>query len=408
MKFFFPDSHDFVDPTFNFESETRCEHRDIQRGYKYAHEIFKQPVYDGISVSMSMVNGHSSVKGIYTLAQRQRLYGEGIYRFMRLPEQYDTIGQSGAFAYASEEEPVYTIDELNEFYSKSGVTYGTSLDHLIFDYETSKRKVIGTNLVECIRRQEINLTLAEKFLVKNKGLSFKPYGMAHGWSPQSYSDSVQALQKMGYRRITIGGLIPLKSEEVLSVLARINDIRMVSTQLHLNGVYQLKHIAEFANFGVTSFDSSSPLMKGLKGDKNNYHTFGKSYTAIEIPQVDANNHMRKLIASGTIDLNKAIELENKCLQALISFDKGQKNKDETLDVLTEYGKLYNVKASKEYLIDEALTDKPWKKCPCDICKEVGIHVILKRGAARNRRRGFHNMYIAYQELQSELRALMIS
>jgi hypothetical protein len=183
---------------------------------------------------------------------------------------------------------------------------------------------------------------------------------------------------------------------------------MVSTRLHLNGVYQLKHIAEFAKFGVTSFDSSSPLMKGMKDDKKNYHTLGKNYTAIGVPQVDANNNMRKLIASGTIDLNKAIELEKKCLQALILFDKGQKTKDETLCILTEYEKLYNVKASKEYLIDEALTGKPWKKCPCDICNDIGIHVILKRGAARNRRRGFHNMYIAYQELQRELRALMIS
>ncbi|MDN3652333.1 tRNA-guanine transglycosylase DpdA [Thalassotalea ponticola] len=405
MKFFFPDSHDYVDPTFDFETEKNNEHRVIQRDDKYAHELFSKPVYDGILVSKAIVDGVSGVKGRYSVAQRQRFFREGIYRFFRLPKTYLTMGDCGAFSYAKEHEPIYTVDEVNEFYSNAGFTYGISLDHIIFDFETAKKKVEGDQLEECLRRQEITLEKAEEFLIKNKGLNFGAYGVAHGWNPESYADSVIKLQKMGYKRIAIGGMIPLKSPEILKVLKCVNDIRKPDTQFHLLGINRLEHIAEFANYGVTSFDSTSPLMKGLKDDKKNYHTSTEDYTAIGVPQVDANNNMRKLVASGAINQNEAFKLEKACLESLIGFDSGKVAKEDVLSILTEYEKLYNPKASRVELMDKVLTDKPWKKCPCDICTDIGIHVVLKRAAARNRRRGFHNLYIAYEKLQLELKKI---
>jgi RNase P subunit RPR2 len=55
-----------------------------------------------------------------------------------------------------------------------------------------------------------------------------------------------------------------------------------------------------------------------------------------------------------------------------------------------------------------LTKAPWKKCPCKICKTVGIEVIIFRSSNRNKRRGFHNLY-AYQNhiknLQPEVKLL---
>ena len=43
MKFFFADSQDTVDPTFDFETETRAEWRVRQRDDLYPHEIFQNP-----------------------------------------------------------------------------------------------------------------------------------------------------------------------------------------------------------------------------------------------------------------------------------------------------------------------------------------------------------------------------
>jgi len=405
VKFFFPDSHDFVDPTFDFETETNNEHRVIQRDDKYAHELFSKPVYDGILVSKAVVDGLNGVKGRYSVAQRQRFFREGIYKFFRLPKSYETMGDCGAFSYSDEYEPLYTIDEVNEFYTNSGFTHGISLDHIIFDFETPKKKVSGERLIECKRRQDITLTLAETFLKSNKDLNFTPYGVAHGWNPESYAESVKALQKMGYKRIAIGGMAYSRSHEILSVLKHVNEIRQPGTQLHLLGINRLNHIIEFSTFGVTSFDSTSPLMKGLKDDKLNYHTHGEDYTSIGLPQVDANNTMRNLVKKGIIDQNKAIDLERECLNAVIAFDKGTISKANVLNSLLKYENIYNSKASRIELMDKVLTDKPWKNCPCDVCQDIGIHVVLKRAAARNRRRGFHNLYIAYEKLQRELKQI---
>jgi hemerythrin-like domain-containing protein len=38
-------------------------------------------------------------------------------------------------------------------------------------------------------------------------------------------------------------------------------------------------------------------------------------------------------------------------------------------------------------------------CPCVICRQLGIHVVIFRGAERNRRRGFHNLFVTYTKLR---------
>ncbi|MDF9759788.1 hypothetical protein OKW24_001561 [Peribacillus simplex] len=51
------------------------------------------------------------------------------------------------------------------------------------------------------------------------------------------------------------------------------------------------------------------------------------------------------------------------------------------------------------LYHEVLTDKPWKSCSCSVCRNVGVEVIIFRGNNRNRRRGFHNTYVFYNQLK---------
>jgi hypothetical protein len=56
---------------------------------------------------------------------------------------------------------------------------------------------------------------------------------------------------------------------------------------------------------------------------------------------------------------------------------------------------------KEY--QRTLEAMPWKHCPCTLCREQGVEVILFRGNNRNRRRGFHNTFVFYHLLnQSSL------
>jgi len=408
VKFYFPDSHDFVDPSFDFEKETNNEHRVIQRDDKYAHEIFSSPVYDGILVSKAIVEGLSGVKGRYSVAQRQRFFREGIYRFFRLPKHYSTMGDCGAFSYAKEERPPYSVEDVAEFYTNSGMTYGIAMDHIIFDYESDtvkKPKIIDERLRECKRRAELNTENASKFFNIAKSEPFTPYGVAHGWNPSSYAKSVDSLQNMGYDRIALGGMIPLKTKDILEILIKVDEVRNLRTQFHLLGINRLDHIATFYKYGVTSFDSTSPLMQGLKDDKFNYHMSDHKYTSIAVPQVDANNTMRKLVAKGQVNQEQAIKLERACLECIIKYDRNEIGKDEVLNTLCDYEKLYLQDAHKNtrrHLMDKVLTDKPWNRCECEICNDIGIHVVLKRAAARNRRRGFHNLYVSYNKISKEL------
>ena len=56
MKFFFPDSQDLVDPSFDFRTETRSDTRVRQRDDQYPHEVFATPPYDGMLVSKAIVD----------------------------------------------------------------------------------------------------------------------------------------------------------------------------------------------------------------------------------------------------------------------------------------------------------------------------------------------------------------
>ncbi len=101
MKFFFPDSQDQIDPRFDFETEERSLLRVRQRDDLYAHEALADRVIDGLLVSKSIVDGVTGGAGKYTMAQRHRLYRDGVRKFFRLDSApgpvLQTMGDCGAF-----------------------------------------------------------------------------------------------------------------------------------------------------------------------------------------------------------------------------------------------------------------------------------------------------------------------
>ena len=95
MQYFFPDSQDFVDPSFDFQAETRSPTRIRQRDDRYPHELFETPPYDGILVSRAIVYGNGSASGKYSIAQRNRLRRTGVREFFRLDEPFVAKGFDG-------------------------------------------------------------------------------------------------------------------------------------------------------------------------------------------------------------------------------------------------------------------------------------------------------------------------
>jgi hypothetical protein len=405
MRFFFPDSQDQVDPGFDFVTEERDPFRVRQRDDLYAHEVLSPPPFDGLLVSKSIVDGAaSSSTGKYTSAQRHRLYREGAREFFRLGREgsaLEIIGDCGAFSYIKDEVPPYTVDEVIDFYEGCGFDYGISVDHIIFQYEPQVARA-DTKAAEWVRRQELTLALAGEFWSKctSRDVGFVPIGVAQGWSPDSYAYGVTALQRIGYTRIALGGMVPLKTPEILDCLRVIDTVRSPNTQLHLLGVSRCNDIPSFATYGVTSFDSTSPFRQAFKDDRDNYYTPGRTYMAVRVPQVDGNNKLRARIGSGEISQGQAISLERAALTLIRDYARDGADIEDVLEALRAYSSVWDGRRDRTPSYREVLEDRPWLSCSCVICRKVGVEVVLFRGAERNKRRGFHNLYVFDQQLRA--------
>ncbi len=407
MKFFFPDSQDQVDPSFDFVTEERDPFRVRQRDDLYAHEVLSPPPFDGLLVSKAIVDGKAGGgTGKYTSAQRHRLYCDGADTFFRLNHgttRLRIMGDCGAFSYVNEEEPPYTVDEVIDFYDGCGFDYGISVDHVIFQYEPQIKR--GDALAEeWERRQNITLDKAAEFRQRCRArrVAFTPMGVAQGWSPDSYAYAVAELQRMGYRRIALGGMVPMKTHEILTCLRAIDDVRERDTQLHLLGISRCDDIPTFARYGVTSFDSTSPFRQAFKDDRDNYYAPHRTYVAIRVPQVDGNAKLKTRIRSGEISQDQAIKLERAVLDLLRRYDRDEVELDSVLEALRDYSSLWDRKTDRTPQYRQTLADRPWRECSCNLCREIKIEIVLFRGSERNKRRGFHNLHVFRQRLRDQL------
>jgi hypothetical protein len=409
MRFFFPDSQDQIDPSFDFITEERSIYRIRQRDDQYAHEALRTPPFDGLLVSKTIVDGLPGTSGKYTVAQRHRLYRVGVRDFFRLDHppgpRLAALGDCGAFSYVRDDIPPYTPDDVIDFYTECGFDLGISVDHVILGYDsTADHRTDHPMAAEWRKRQALTLELAAEFLTRSKTrhARFEPVGVAQGWSPDSYAAAVRELQAIGYDRIALGGMVPLKTPEILACLAAINTIREPRTQLHLLGITRHENVGAFAANGVTSFDSTSPFRQSFKDDKDNYYALDRTYTALRVPQVDGNPKLKARIRAGQVRQDTALRLERDCLNALRQYDHGATNLSAVLGALREYDELCDGRKDRADTYEQILQDRPWRNCPCGLCEEAGIEITMFRGSERNKRRGFHNLYMFNQRLQREL------
>jgi len=182
----------------------------------------------------------------------------------------------------------------------------------------------------------------------------------------------------------------------------VGDVRKPETQIHLLGVTRVDHVHEFTRHGVTSFDSTSPLRQAFKDETDNYYWHETTYSALRVPQVDANPALKKRIAAGMIDQRTAITAERRCLEVLRAFDAGASTVEDCVESLRQYELIYDGKKDRSDRYRRTLEAAPWKECTCGICDQVGIEVIIFRGSERNKRRGFHNLAIFRETLDNRI------
>ena len=141
------------------------------------------------------------------------------------------------------------------------------------------------------------------------------------------------------------------------------------------------------------------------------------YIAVRIPSSNAiSGKIKRVLEAGLSERETLKKLEDRAINSLRKFDAGCISLSETLEAILAYDKLLIVPADETnksqnsarrlrknaQMYQELLQEKPWQKCNCKICREIGVEVIIFRGNNRNRRRGFHNTYIFYQRFQELL------
>lgn len=426
MKFLYSDTQDYVDPNYDFIGDRSTPNRERYWDDVYAHEIMEPAPYDGLLVAMSAIRqakGVAKSKVRYSTSEEQLLLRIGARKFLRFdgPDFRDLmlLGDCGAFAYADQPEPAYSPEEVVEFYLEAGFTHGISPDHVIFECNLGNPDVPDQE--DSLGRFQITLENARKFfaLTQKEGSPFEPLGAVQGWSPQSMAEASAELVGMGYRYLAIGGLVPLKVDAIKQVLETIRRKIGPEPKLHLLGFAKADHIHQFTCYGITSFDSTSPLIRAFKDDKANYYLENPEggldyYTAIRIPQALENTRLMQGIKRGLFRAEDLVKKEHMALKTLRDFDKGIGSLEGTSEAVVEYhhyllrGQEESAKSLEKALsllrmrIERTLRSKPWKLCKCAICQSIGVEVIIFRSSNRNKRRGFHNLGVYHQHLKNTL------
>ena len=418
MKFIFSDNQDWVDPNFDFLEDRHSPNREAYWDDKYPHEMFSIPPYDGMLVSKAIVGG-SKVRGRYTNAQASMLGRVGAREFLRFKEKdfpgSMMIGDCGAFSYHKMDLPPYTSEEMVDFYGDGEFTHGCSIDHVIFDFfdDVKVVNVPYDQNEENKRRFEITLENAEIFFKESYRLrnTFTPLGVIQGWSPVSMALAALKLKKIGYKYLAVGGMVPCNASQIKDALSAIRNQIGFEIGLHILGFAKADQISEFKEFKITSFDTTSPLIRAFKDSRRNYYVHTNSstldyYSAIRIPQATENKTLKILAKEGKFSQEDFLKREKLALDAIRAFDSQNADPNETLNTIMEYSgplligkddfsteseKIKYEKLKQQY--KRTLEISPWKNCKCEVCLSVGVEVIIFRGSNRNRRRGFHNLKV---------------
>jgi hypothetical protein len=340
------------------------------------------PPYDRILVSYFMIDAdackHSTIVALGS-----------VHHYLRWPKdgQHLVLGDCGAFSYWGQPAPPYQTPEMLEYYQALGFDLGVAIDHLIFAEHDDEKE----------RRWGLTMHNNDEFLRLHRsgGYTFTPIGVAQGWGPDSYRRATRELMQMGYQYIAIGGLVRSQTPEILRILQAVQPELRPGTQVHLFGVNRPEQIQTFASLGVTSFDSASRLRRAWMDGRRNYFIGDAAFTAIRIPEAGG------LARKHQLDEACVRRQERMLLDMLRSYAQGSAPLEETLQQALDYAALSGPLSERirgDYR--QTLEAQPWRQCQCRICQEIGVEVIIFRGNNRNRRRGFHNTWQLYQQLQA--------
>ncbi|HEU5409370.1 MAG TPA: tRNA-guanine transglycosylase DpdA, partial [Nitrospira sp.] len=406
--YFLPDWDDFVDTGFDFSSDRfSCPQR-VGRKEQHTLALMRPDrIADGVLVSLAQHLGTKGMLKRIHLNSADALAPRSVRSHFKLTQDQWAFGDCGAFSYASEETPSISVEQAVYVYNLYEFDLGASVDHIPLPEVIRDGKRVS--LTDGERRQRIRLTRdnADRFisLHREKSANFIPVGVIQGVTAKDYAKQVGDYFDMGYRHLALGGLVPRSDSEILAIVQAVsqkfNELRH-RPWLHLLGVFRPLLQERFRTLRVNSFDSATYFRKSwLRSDQNYLSSDGEWYAAIRVPPTTDPRTLLRLKDSG-ISERRIRSLEHAALRSLHRYDRGEITLRKCLNAVDAYDSLLIREEAKEKKMLDAyrrtLESKPWKTCDCNVCRDLGINVLIFRGLNRNKRRGAHNTLQLYSQL----------
>ena len=409
-RYFLPDWDDVLDPAFDFEADAFSAPTRSQRDDEHCALLAKpQRLSDGMLLSLAQCEIQ---KGLLKRPQGtgiDSLAPPPIREHFGLEDDQYLFGDCGAFSYVDSEEPILSVDRAVALYESYGFDFGAAVDHIPMEKIVRQGEVHELSKSERLKRIEITKTNAADFIasVQRRKAKFLPVAILHGLDPEGYSGLVQYYFDLGYRHMAIGGLVPRSDAQVAAIATAVmNRVDNLSERpwVHLFGIYRPKLQQLFRSIRVDSFDSATYFRKAwLRSDQNYLGADGEWYAAIRVPMTTDGRTLRKLERSEA-DIEQLRGEESAVLSLLSKYGRQEANIDEVLDAILGYDSHLarnSETGSMRAKYRRTLEKRPWEACDCNFCVDIGIHMLIFRGANRNRRRGAHNTLRLYQSLSHE-------
>ncbi|MBZ0158184.1 MAG: hypothetical protein K8I29_18460 [Alphaproteobacteria bacterium] len=408
VSYFLPDWDDLLDENFNFESDTFSGVSRQEREDKHCCVLMKpKRICDGVLVSLAQ---HVTSKGPLrriTGTEANSLAPKNMRAQFGLGKDQLLFGDCGAFSYVNDDEPTISVEQAIALYELHGFDFGASVDHIpvpSIEQNGMKIKLSSTERqARVIRTKENALRFID--LARKRNVGFTPVGVIQALDSDGYAKTALLYHEYGYRYLAIGGLVPLPDalveEIVVKVMAAVATLKP-RPWVHLFGIFRPKLQARFRELKVDSFDSATYFRKAwLRSDQNYLAPNGKWYAALRVP-ITSDGRTRKRLEQSGFDLVSLEAQEARVMEFLCRFDRDEAGVQEVLDAVIEYDKRLTRSSGVRSLrtaYEQTLNDRPWRLCDCPFCRQAGIHVLIFRGANRNKRRGAHNTLMLYGSLE---------
>ncbi len=402
--YFLPDWDDLLDPDFDFAADSFSAPSRADREDKHCSVLMRpKQMADGVLLSLAQQGTSKGPLRRLEGTEAGALSPLPLRQHYGLSKSQFLFGDCGAFSYVNEEHPTISVDQAAALYESYGFDFGASVDHI--PVKKIKKNGRPVELSDDERQARVNITHenARLFIeaTKIRKAQFNPVGTIQALDPEQYAQSVRDYYNLGYRHLAIGGLVPQRDEAVESIVTAVAKAACDLKErpwIHLFGIFRPNLQRRFRDLKVDSFDSASYFRKAwLRSDQNYLGTNGRWYAALRVPMT-GDGRTRSRLAKIGADIQQLEQEERNVLNLLCKFDRDEVGINEVLDTVVHYDRHLARSSETQSMrakYRRTLKERPWRKCECNFCRSLGIHMLIFRGANRNKRRGAHNTLMLY-------------